>query len=523
MKQQQQQKEMSLLRNLSRHEARKLGSGAIVAGCVFLLVFFLSVFSAFLGPVHNYELKLSIRPSEFMAKIESPLLRQPTEGLKSSVGLQMVLNKESAVSFEPVESEFSTRESRQNVTIIEKRDRTEEDSTDQKEKKMQICDFSHPKSNFCYIEGDVRIHRNHSTILFANPRAEVPADGFWKLRPYARKTDMHAMSGVTELKIKPVSSPQDLPSCSVNHSVPALVFSTGGYNGNLFHDFTDVIVPLFLTSHHHNGEVQFINTDGKSWWPKKFGKILKRLSHYDIIDYEHDHRVHCFTNLRVGLTVHREFSIDPAIKSFNGYSSMQEFRKLIMDSYSLSRETAVKIRDGETKKPKLLILSRRRTRRLVNLKQIIELAKNLGFDVIVADDGLTLNMAKFAGVVNSCDVMMGVHGAGLTNMVFLPAGAVIIQIVPFGRLDWISTAFFARPARDMNFNYLEYDINMNESTLVEQYPLDDPVLKDPISIHRKGWNFVEDVYLRKQDVKLNLNRFKSILAEARKLLQQQNR
>ncbi|XP_031477310.1 alpha-1,3-arabinosyltransferase XAT2-like isoform X2 [Nymphaea colorata] len=525
---QQQQKEMSLLRSLSRHEARKLGYGAIVAGCALLLVFFLSVFSALFGPVHNYELKLSVGPGEFMAKIESPLVLQPTgpeaEGLKLSADdLRVENNKETAGSFEQVESELSTGDSRQNTAIIEKRDSIEAGSTDQEEKKMPICDFSKPKSNICYIEGDIRIHRNSSTILFVNPRAEVPADGFWKLRPYARKTDMQAMSGVTELKVKPVSSAQDLPSCSVNHSVPGLVFSTGGYNGNLFHDFTDVIVPLFLTSHHHNGEVQFINTDGKSWWPKKFGKILKRLSHYDIIDHDNDYRVHCFTKLRVGLTVHKEFSIDPTIKSFNGYSSMEEFRKLMMDSYSLSRDRVIQIRNREMKKPRLLILSRRRTRKLRNLKQTIKLAKNLGFDVVVADDGLTLNMAKFVGVVNSCDVMMGVHGAGLTNMVFLPAGAVVIQIVPFGRLDWISTAFFARPARDMKLNYLEYKINMEESTLVEQYPLDDPVLKDPISIHKKGWNFVEEVYLRQQDVNLNLSRFKSILVDAQKLLQQQTR
>jgi hypothetical protein len=40
-------------------------------------------------------------------------------------------------------------------------------------------------------------------------------------------------------------------------------------------------------------------------------------------------------------------------------------------------------------------------------------------------------MPNFARLVNSADVMMGVHGAGLTNMVFLPSRAVLVQVVPF--------------------------------------------------------------------------------------------
>ncbi|CAN6445912.1 unnamed protein product [Victoria cruziana] len=390
-----------------------------------------------------------------------------------------------------------------------------------KEERVPVCDLSQRRSDFCYIEGDIRVDRDSSTIYFVNPdQSGIPADGFWKIRPYARKTDRKAMGSVTELKVKPLMSSQDLPSCSVTHSVPAIVFSTGGYNGNLFHDFSDVIIPLFLTSQHHNGEVQFMITDGKNWWRNKYGKMLRRLSHYELIDYDSDHRVHCFTKLRVGLTVHKELTIDPTIKSFSGYSSMEGFRNLVMDSYSLNRRRVTPFGEAETRKPRLLIISRSRTRKLRNLKETVELCKKLGYDVVVANDGMTRDLSRFARTVNSCDVMMGVHGAGFTNMIFLPAGAVLLQIVPYGRLDWIATNFFAKPAKDMKLRYLQYDISMEESSLSEQYSKDDPVLKDPISVGRRGWNVAAGIYLFRQDVKLNLERFRGVLLDAKKLLHQ---
>jgi hypothetical protein len=43
----------------------------------------------------------------------------------------------------------------------------------------------------------------------------------------------------------------------------------------------------------------------------------------------------------------------------------------------------------------------------------------LGFEVIAAGPEFFSDMDRVAATVNSCDVLAGVHGAGLTNMVFL--------------------------------------------------------------------------------------------------------
>ncbi|WOL01193.1 hypothetical protein Cni_G09907 [Canna indica] len=185
-------------------------------------------------------------------------------------------------------------------------------------------------------------------------------------------------------------------------------------------------------------------------------------------------------------------------------------------TYSLKRDYATRISGGE-KKPRLLIISRKRTRKLMNVDKIAGLAEKVGFEVVVSEAAFG-GVADFARIVNSCDAMMGVHGAGLTNFVFLPWNAVLIQVVPFGKLDWIASNYFGNPAKKMKLKYLEYSISEEESSLTELYGRDDPVFKDPKSIHKLGWFKMGEIYLDKQDVRLDLKRFKPVLVKTLKLL-----
>jgi len=114
--------------------------------------------------------------------------------------------------------------------------------------------------------------------------------------------------------------------------------------------------------------------------------------------------------------------------------------------------------------------------------------------------------------------MMGVHGAGLTNMVFLPSRAVLVQVVPFGGLEWLTRVTFKDPARDMDVTYMEYNVSLEESSLRDLYPEDHFYLKHPYDVHKKGWDAIKTVYLDKQNVRLNLTRFTRTLEQARDLL-----
>jgi hypothetical protein len=66
----------------------------------------------------------------------------------------------------------------------------------------------------------------------------------------------------------------------------------------------------------------------------------------------------------------------------------------------------------------------------------------------------------------------------------------------------------------MKLKYLQYDITPEESTLIEQYPRNHTVFTDPMSIQRKGWSALKEVFLVKQNVKLNIDRFRPTLKRA---------
>ena len=127
-------------------------------------------------------------------------------------------------------------------------------------------------------------------------------------------------------------------------------------------------------------------------------------------------------------------------------------------------------------------------------------------------------MADASALVNSFDAMVAVHGSGLTNLVFLPMNAVVVQVVPLGRMEGLAMDEYGVPPRDMNMRYLQYNITAEESTLSEAFPRTHPVLLDPMPIHKQSWSLVKDIYLGQQDVRLDLRRFRPVLEKAIRLL-----
>ncbi|XXG79590.1 hypothetical protein AAC387_Pa09g0626 [Persea americana] len=387
----------------------------------------------------------------------------------------------------------------------------------QKTEKPTICDDSGTRSVTCEIEGVVVIEGNSTTISTSSYYSS-PKLGEWKIKPYNRKNDPDAMAQVTELLFKPSTGNDKTVHCTKNHSIPAIIFSTGGYAGNVYHDFAEVLVPLFITSYQFHGDVQFIITDSKQWWIDKYLLVLKQLSKYEIITLESNKDVHCFQRTIVGTSFHKDFKVDPS-KTPNGYS-MSDFKEVLRKAFSLEKKTAIQLSGHLKKRPRLLILSRSQSRKFVNERQIAEMSKSLGYEVKISDFNSGTDVAKFARLVNSCDVFLGVHGAGLTNMVLLPDGGVVIQVVPLGRLEWLARDYYMEPSKDMKLKYLEYRILEEESTLIQQYPPNHPVIKDPFSIQEQGWSAIKSIYLEQQNVKIRLPRLKKTLTEALKLLRQ---
>ncbi|XP_027343249.1 alpha-1,3-arabinosyltransferase XAT2 [Abrus precatorius] len=478
-------------KSFSRYEQKRLGYGAFVSFLLIVLSL-CTVFKPYLGPIHDLNLKLFIGVNTKMLMVNDTRSSSQIAKVEDIVAEILVKGTGSSPQMDKV-GEIETK------------------------KKELLC-TSEERTEFCQTRGDIRVHGKSSTVFIVSSNTTMLAQNIsLSIKPYARKDDVDAMNRVRKWSLKAVKIGKEVPKCTQNHSIPAVIFSTGGYVGNHFHEFTDIVIPLFLTSRRFNGEVQLIITNNRPWWILKHKALLKKLSNYKIMDIDSDNEVHCFPRVIVGLKRHhKELSIDPQ----KYFYSMKDFRDLLRSSYSLKRVEAIKIKDGRSGKPRLMILSRKRSRSFTNTAQIAKMAESLGFDVIIKEAGGS--MWGFANAVNSCDVLLGVHGAGLTNMLFLPDNAVFIQVVPYGgfALDWLATNDFGKPSKEMSLTYLEYKIRLEESTLIQQYPLDHMLLKDPPLIGKIGWETFKSVYLDKQNVNLDVIRFRPTLQKALELMHQ---
>ncbi|KAE8766218.1 hypothetical protein D1007_21848 [Hordeum vulgare] len=220
---------------------------------------------------------------------------------------------------------------------------------------------------------------------------------------------------------------------------------------NFFHDNTDALIPLFLTASHLKGEVQLLITNYKPWWVQKYTPVLRKLSSYDPINFDADAGVHCFSAGYLGLYRDRDLIISPH-PSWNPCNyTMVDYNRFIRSAYALRRDRPSVLGEVPGMRPQMLIISRGGTRKLLNLEEVAAAAEELGFNVTVAEAGA--DVSALAALVNAADVLLAVHGAGLTNQIFLPTQAVVLQIVPWGNMDWKVTNFYGQPAREMQLRY----------------------------------------------------------------------
>ncbi|XP_044400777.1 beta-1,2-xylosyltransferase XYXT1-like isoform X2 [Triticum aestivum] len=383
-----------------------------------------------------------------------------------------------------------------------------------------ICDLSDPRYDICEISGDARAIGVNRTVLYVPPTEERDTNGQeWAIKDQSRKQ----LVDIIEVNVKTLSAAQSLvaPECTSRHAVPAVVFAMNGLTSNPWHDFGDVLIPLFITTRAYDGEVQFLVTEIQSWFVDKYRLILTNLSRYDIVDFNKDAGVRCYPHITVGLRSHRDLGIDPARTPRN--YTMLDFRLYIRDIFSLppdSQGTPYKeankknetdgIDDGtEKQKPRLMLINRSGNRKFVNVPEISAAVQAAGFEVLVEEPSRDVRLEEFSRVVDSCDVLMGAHGAALTSFFFLRTGAAMLQVVPWG----VDTAmrYFGVQAKEMMLQDVEYNIAAEESTLYEKYGKDHPMISDPESIHKQGWELTRQYFWLEQDIRINTTKFASML------------
>ncbi|KAL6999305.1 Hexosyltransferase [Sarracenia purpurea var. burkii] len=361
-------------------------------------------------------------------------------------------------------------------------------------------------TDVCVTNGPVRIDTR--TLKVYAPFSHGMPQSKHTIRPYARKRDQIAMSYISPVQI--LQGNITPPACHYNHNDPAIVFSSGGYSGNMFHGINDVIIPLFITSRHFQSRLHFVVTNFRPSF-LKYNRVLSHLSENEAIHSSFlNGSVHCFPGAVVGLRYHGNLALNAS--DVPGGYSMPDFKKFLREAYNMKT-----VNVSEMEKPVLILVSRTTSRVFLNEDEMVSMMEELGFRVIVAMPQMMSDLDKFTEVLSSCSVLVGAHGAGLTNAVFLPPGAVLVQVVPLA-LGWVSRTYFGGPAAEMGLQYLEYIIQPEESSLLRLYSRDDPVITNPGSIWIKAYQAAKDVYLDKQNLDINIVRFRGTLVKALGLL-----
>jgi protein O-mannose beta-1,4-N-acetylglucosaminyltransferase len=98
-------------------------------------------------------------------------------------------------------------------------------------------------------------------------------------------------------------------------------------------------------------------------------------------------------------------------------------------------------------------------------------------------------------------------------MMFLPPGATLVQIVPWGGLQWMARADYGDPAEAMGLRYIQYEVGVGESTLKDKFPSGHKIFTDPTSLHKKGFMFIRQTLMDGQDIAVDVGRFREVLLQ----------
>lgn len=115
-----------------------------------------------------------------------------------------------------------------------------------------------------------------------------------------------------------------------------------------------------------------------------------------------------------------------------------------------------------------------RIRKIINMDECESILTEFDFKVIVMEEH---SFSDQMDIVSSADVIMGMHGAGLTNMIACKESCSVIEIR--GSQDKTNNCFFSLAAAlDLDYYYVLAHENPTENDLVGNVDLDPIVLRE---------------------------------------------
>jgi len=175
---------------------------------------------------------------------------------------------------------------------------------------------------------------------------------------------------------------------------------------NYFHFFNDVLAKLFFLCHHQIAIGQIPVVISKKLWDKSYFQYYHSQSQLlQSIQWivQHDEYIHCESAIFCKPLTHRRDLWSEITSAFNFPSSKTTSRKIFLTRHKT------------------------RLRFIENGDEIEVICRNHGYAIVDAD---TLSPQQQVEVFSSVSHLVGIHGAGLTNMIFCPPGCRVLELFP---------------------------------------------------------------------------------------------
>jgi len=209
-----------------------------------------------------------------------------------------------------------------------------------------------------------------------------------------------------------------------NQSVPEGIIAADAWSGNYFHWFTDSLVKIQWSAKQYPNAKVFLPVILKqcdfiegSLWALKLTNRVVWCKNYE------------FKKLKTAF-----------IPKFS-YPTGNYNAKLLQEL-----QESLIVNEAEPPKRKVFI-HRKTTRKIINQIEVDEVLKAAGFESYYLED---LSWRQQVHLFSSTKVICAVHGAGLTNMLFMPKGG---QVIELRKKEDVNNNCYFTMASDLNMAY----------------------------------------------------------------------
>ena len=185
-----------------------------------------------------------------------------------------------------------------------------------------------------------------------------------------------------------------------------IYFITNEFSNNYFHWITEVIPKLFFVKKATDNNFRvLLQVDNLSEFQKTTLNFLD-------IKYIQIKKEIIFTN---------NIKIIPRLTEFSGYYNKKYLLEIKQFFYNkISRKNRINKRVYITRK-------KAKIRKLINETKIIEILKTYNFLVLAFEDLTFIEQVEF---MQNTEILISIHGAGLTNMIFMKEKSKVFEFLP---------------------------------------------------------------------------------------------